>query len=190
MSTVHEQFARTLSRNWWVLLLRGLVAIAFGILTWLQPAISLAALVLFFGAFSIADGILWSWIALSGRKQHERWWELLLRGLLSISVGIITLLKPEITALILLFYIAIWAVAAGILEILSAIRLRKEIEGEWLFILSGLVTVVFGVLLMLWPGEGALAVAWLIAAYATAFGLILIILAFRLRHFGKAASQS
>lgn len=189
MSTVHEQFARILSRNWWVLLLRGLLAIAFGILTWLQPANSLAALVLFFGAFSIADGVLWSWIALSGRKHDERWWELLLRGLLSIGVGIITFLKPEVTALIVLFYIAIWAVASGVLEIAAAIRLRKEIKGEWLFILGGLVSVAFGILLMLWPGEGALAVAWLIASYAIAFGAILVALAFRLRHIGKVAPQ-
>lgn len=189
MSTVHEQFARILSRNWWVLLLRGLLAIAFGILTWLQPAISLAALVLLFGAFSLADGTLWIWIAFAGRKQDERWWELLIRGLLSIGVGIITFLKPEITALILLFYIAIWAVATGVLEIVSAIRLRKEIEGEWLFILGGLISVVFGVLLALWPGEGALAVAWLIATYAIAFGALLVILAFKARRFGRAASQ-
>jgi len=174
-----------LSRNWWVLLLRGLVAIAFGVLVWFQPGISLAALVLLFGAYSAADGILGVWTAIAERKEREHWGLLLILGLLGIGIGILTFLVPGITALALLFYIAIWAVATGVLEIVAAIRLRKEIEGEWLLILGGLVSVVFGVILMAQPLAGALAVLWLIAIYAVIFGVLLVILAFRVRNFGK-----
>jgi len=174
-----------LSRNWWVLLLRGLVAIAFGVLVWFQPGISLAALVLLFGAYSAADGILGVWTAIAERKEREHWGLLLIWGLLGIGIGILTFLVPGITALALLFYIAIWAVATGVLEIVAAIRLRKEIEGEWLLILGGLVSVVFGVILMAQPLAAALAVLWLIAIYAVIFGVLLVILAFRVRNFGK-----
>jgi len=168
-----------------VLLLRGLVAIAFGVLVWFQPGISLAALVLLFGAYSAADGILGVWTAIAERKEREHWALLLIWGLLGIGIGILTFLVPGITALALLFYIAIWAVATGVLEIVAAIRLRKEIEGEWLLILGGLVSVVVGVILMAQPLAGALAVLWLIAIYAVIFGVLLVILAFRVRNFGK-----
>ena len=186
MEPVKDRLAAILSRNWWVLLLRGIVAIVFGVLTWLQPGISLAALVLLFGAYSMADGILGAWTAVAGRKEHEHWWVLLLEGLVGIGVGVLTLFAPGVTALALLFYIAIWAVTTGVLEIVAAIRLRKEIEGEWLLVLGGLASVAFGVLLMARPGAGALAVLWIIAAYAVVFGAILVVLAFKARNFGRA----
>jgi uncharacterized membrane protein HdeD (DUF308 family) len=190
MNLIEKQLAGILFRNWWVLLLRGLAAIAFGALVWFQPGISLAALVLLFGAYSMADGILGVWTAIAGRKEHEHWWLLLLEGLLGIGVGVLTFLVPGITALALLFYIAVWAIATGVLEIVAAIRLRKEIEGEWLLILSGLASVVFGVLLMAQPGVGALAVLWLIATYAIVFGVLLVILAFKARSFLSEAARS
>jgi uncharacterized membrane protein HdeD (DUF308 family) len=158
-----------------------------GILVWFQPGISLAALVLLFGAYSMADGILGVWTAVAERKEREHWGLLLLEGLLGIGVGILTFLVPGITALALVFYIAIWAIATGVLEIVAAIRLRKEIEGEWLLILSGLASVVFGVILMAQPGVGALAVLWLIATYAVVFGVLLVILAFKARSFVSEA---
>ena len=185
MNIVEGRLAAILSRNWWALLLRGLVAIAFGVLTWTQPAISLAALVLLFGVYALVDGVLGVWTAISGRKDHEDWWVLLLWGLLGIGVGIMTLMAPGVTAFALLFYIAIWAVATGVLEIVAAVRLRKVIKGEWWLVLGGLASIIFGVLLMAHPGAGALAVLWLIAAYAIIFGVLLVILAFRLRGFGK-----
>jgi len=177
--------ASILSRAWWLILLRGLIAIAFGLLTWLQPGISLAALALLFGAYILADGVLGVWAAITGRKEHEYWWVLLLWGIVGIGVGILTFLAPGITALALLFYIAIWAIATGVLEIVAAIRVRKEIRGEWLLILGGLLSVAFGVLLMAQPGAGALALLWLIATYAIIFGILLVILAFKARTFGK-----
>lgn len=190
MNIVEKKLAAILFRNWWLLLLRGLVAIAFGVMIWLQPGISLAALVLLFGAYAMADGVLGVGTAIAGRKEHESWWVLLLQGLLGIGVGVLTFFAPGITALALLFYIAIWAIATGVLEIVAAIRLRKEIEGEWWLILGGLASVVFGVLLVAQPGAGALAVLWLIAAYAIVFGVLLLMLAFKARSFLNEAKRS
>jgi uncharacterized membrane protein HdeD (DUF308 family) len=180
-----ENLAETLSRSWWVLLLRGIVAILFGVLTFMQPGISLATLVLLFGAFAFADGVLGSWTAISHRKDTEHWWVLLLEGLLGIGVGALTVFNPAVTALVLLFYIAIWAIATGVLEIVIAIRLRKEIEGELTLVLAGLASVAFGVLVMARPGSGALAVLWLIGSYAIAFGLLIVLLAFKVRGVAK-----
>ncbi len=190
MNIGEKQLSTILSRNWWVLLLRGLAAIAFGILTWLLPGISLATLVLLFGAYILVDGILGSWTAIAGRKEHEHWGVLLLWGLIGIGVGILTFLVPGITALALLFYIAIWAIATGVLEIVAAIRLRKEIKNEWLLVFGGLVSVVFGAILMARPVVGALALLWLIATFAVLFGLLLVLLAFKVRTFGDQAARS
>jgi len=185
MSILEKHLATILSRTWWMLLLRGLIAIAFGLLIWLQPAVSLAALVLFFGAYVLADGILGVWGAVMGRKEHEDWWVLLLWGLVGVGVGILTFMAPGVTALALLFYIAAWAIATGVLQIIAAVRLRKMIRGEWWLILGGLASVIFGVLLMASPGTGALAVLWLIAAYAVVFGVLLVLLAFKARGFSR-----
>ena len=181
MDIVAGRFASILSRSWWLVLLRGLAAIAFGVLAWFQPGISLAAMVLLFGAYSMADGILGVWTAIAGRGDHEYWWVLLIQGLLGIGIGVLTFIAPALTALALLYYIAIWAIATGVLEIVEAIRLRKEIQGEWLLIVAGIASVLFGVLLIVHPGAGALTVIWLIAAYAFVFGVLLVVLAFKVR---------
>ncbi|MCC6916022.1 HdeD family acid-resistance protein [Nitrosomonas sp.] len=186
MNTINNQFTRVLSRTWWLLLLRGLIAIAFGILIWLQPEISIVALVLIFGAYVLVDGVLGIWTAIAGRKEHEDWWVLFIWGSIGVGIGILTFLAPGVTALALLFYIAVWAVATGVLEIVAAIRLRKEIRDEWLLVLGGLVSVIFGILLMAQPVAGALALLWLIAIYGVIFGIFLVILAFRVRSFGKS----
>lgn len=183
METIKGYLASILSRRWWLLLLRGLIAIAFGVVSWVQPGISLASLVLLFGAYSFADGVLNAWTALEGRREHDHWWVLFLEGLLGIGVGVLTFLAPALTALALLFYIAIWAIATGVLEIVAAIRLRKEIENEWMLIIAGLASVVFGTLLMAQPAAGALALLWLIASYAIFFGVLLVVLAFKVRGF-------
>ena len=190
MNVVVKRLATILSRTWWVLLLRGLIAVAFGVLTWIQPGISLAALVLLFGAYALVDGILCAWTAVAGRKEHEDWWVLLLWGLTGIGIGVLTFLAPGVTALALLFYIAVWAIATGVLQIVAAIRLRKEMQGEWLLVLSGLASVVFGILLVAQPGAGALALLWLIATFAVVFGVLLVILAFKVRAFGSRLAPS
>lgn len=190
MNMAENQLSTILSRSWWALLLRGLVAIAFGALAWLQPGITLSALVLLFGAYALADGILAAWTAISGRKQNENWWVLLLEGLVGIGIGILTFLAPNVTALVILFYIAIWAIATGVLEIVAAIRLRKEIQDEWWLILGGLASVVFGVLLIVQPGAGALALLWLIGTYAIVFGVLFVLLAFKMRGFVSQVTRA
>ena len=186
MPTFAEQnLAAALGRNWWLLLVRGLVAIVFALLTWAQPGVSLAALVLVFGIYVLADGLLGVWSAIAKRRDNRHWWLLLLWGLVGIVVGVMTFIMPGITGLVLLMYIAAWAVITGVLQIVAAIRLRKEIKGEWLMILSGLVSVAFGVLLFLQPGAGALSVAWIIAAYAFIFGVLMVLLAFKVRKLGR-----
>ena len=186
MPTFAEQnLAAALGRNWWLLLVRGLVAIVFALLTWAQPGVSLAALVLVFGIYVLADGPLGVWSAIAKRRDNRHWWLLLLWGLVGIVVGVMTFIMPGITGLVLLMYIAAWAMITGVLQIVAAIRLRKEIKGEWLMILSGLVSVAFGVLLFLQPGAGALAVAWIIAAYAFIFGVLMVLLAFKVRKLGR-----
>jgi len=178
-------FAKILSRYWWMILIRGVLSVLFGIMVFSWPGISLLSLVLLFGSFILADGFGNVVTAIGGRHENENWWVLLLAGLAGAALGILTFFKPGVTALALLFYIAIWAIATGLLEIVAAIRLRKEIEGEFWLGLGGLASVVFGMLLVARPGQGALAVLWLIAAYAIAFGVILIILAFKARGFVK-----
>lgn len=185
MYTFERSLAAMFFRNWWVLLLRGLAAIAFGVVVWLQPGISLTALVWVFAIYSLMDGIFSVWIAIAERKDREYWWLLLLQGLLGIAVGIIAFLAPAITALVLLFFIAIRAIVIGVLEIVIAMHLRKVVKGEWMLVLGGLLSIVFGGILIANPSVGVLAVLWLIAAYAIAFGLLLVILAFKARSFSK-----
>jgi uncharacterized membrane protein HdeD (DUF308 family) len=171
----------SLARYWWLIVLRGLLAIAFGVFAYLQPAITLTTLVLVFGAFALVNGVLAVVSAIGGRKTDEHWWVLLLEGVLGILLGVLTLRAPGITALVLVFYIAAWALVTGVLEIVAAIRLRKEIEGEFWLGLSGVLSVGLGILLMVGPGAGALALLWMIAAWAIVFGVVLVLLGFRVR---------
>ena len=177
--------ANILSRYWWMILLRGLAWLVFGILVFTQPAISLVTLTLLFGAFVLWDGIANVVSAIGGRRENENWGVLLLTGLAGIAIGALTFYAPGITALGLLFYIAIWMTGTGLLEVVAGIRLRKEIEGEFWLILSGLVSIALGVFLVARPGAGALSVLWVIATYAILFGIILIVLAFRVRSFAN-----
>src|SRR5215831_7782307 len=141
MTPLDERLASILARSWWLILLRGVAALVFGLLTLFEPGISLAVLVLFFGSYALVDGVFCVWTAFAGRAHHESWWVLLLEGLLGIGIGVVTFVEPGITALVVLFYIAIWAIGTGLLEIAAAIRLRKEIRGEWLLILAGVASV-------------------------------------------------
>ena len=186
MPTFAEQnLAAALGRNWWLLLLRGLVAIVFALLTWAQPGVSLAALVLVFGIYVLADGLLGVWSAIAKRRDNRHWWLLLLWGLVGIVVGVMTFIMPGITGLVLLMYIAAWAIVTGVLQIVAAFRLRKEIQGEWLMGLMGVLSVAFGLLLVAQPGAGALAVAWVIATYAFIFGALTVMMAFKVRKFAN-----
>lgn len=179
-----QLMAEDLARNWWVLLLRGIVALLFAVFAFTQPGITLATLVLFFGAFCLAEGALGVWTALS-QREHIPWGLFLLWGLIGIGVGLMALFAPAAIAIALVFYIAFWAITTGVLEIVSAIRLRQTIEGEWLLVLAGALSVVFGALLMVSPGRGVLAVLWLIGGYAAIFGVIMIALSFKVRRFAR-----
>jgi uncharacterized membrane protein HdeD (DUF308 family) len=175
--------SRILSRYWWTTLLRGLVWILFGIVVFAMPGISLVTLTLMFGAFAFADGVANVVSAFGGRREYENWWVLLLAGLAGIIVGVLTFFSPGATALGLLLFIAVWAIATGILEVVTAVQLRKEIEGEFWLALAGLASIAFGIWLVAQPGAGALALLWLIASFAIVLGGILIILAFKERAF-------
>lgn len=174
---------KLLAENWWVLLLRGLFAVLFGVLTFVWPGLSLLSLIILFGAYSLVDGFVALYGAFKGRGEargYSLWW-LLFVGISGIAAGIVTFIYPQVTALVLVVFIGAWALVRGIFEIIGAVRLRKEIEHEWLLIFAGLLSVLFGLALLIKPGAGALALLWLIGSYAILFGLILIWLSFRLR---------
>jgi len=168
-----------LPRHWWVVALRGLAAIVFGILASVWPSVTLAALVLLFGAYAIVDGALALYAAVRSRGKHL--WAPLLEGTVGIAAGLVAFLLPGLTTLALLFVIATWAILTGIMEVIYAVRLRQVIKREWSMIFSGLLSVIFGIFLVAQPGAGALAVVWLIGVYAVIFGVAMLALAWRLR---------
>ena len=186
-SPVAGVMLHALARNWWLILLRGICAILFGVLTFIWPGVTLLTLVLLYGAYAFVDGVLALWAALVVGKTDARWW-LLVIGLLGIAVGLVTVLMPGITALILLLFIAAWAIVIGVMQIIGAIRLRKEIDNEWMLIASGVLSVLFGVILVVQPGAGALGLLFVIGVYAVIYGVMLVSLALRLRKHGPAAA--
>ncbi|GAX36696.1 HdeD family acid-resistance protein [Nodularia sp. NIES-3585] len=173
-----------LARNWWTVALRGAISIIFGLAALFWPDITLTALVFIFAAFVLVSGVLLAIAAFRDGLTHTHGWLMLLEGAIGIAIGIMAFIWPGITALVLLYLIAGWAIVTGVLEIIAAIQIRKEIENEWLLALAGIASVLFGLLLIVWPIAGALAILWIIAAYAIVFGILLLILAFRLRNWG------
>ena len=184
----HVRLLDQLSRNWSWIVLRGVAAVIFGVLAFAWPGITLVVLTLFFGAYVFADGIFALAAAYRRREGHRAIWPLVLVGLLGIAAGITTFLWPEMTALALLMFIAVWALFVGVFQIAAAIRLRREIEHEWMLGLSGALSVLFGLLMIASPGAGAVAVAWIIGAYAVAFGVLLLALGFRLKKLADRLS--
>lgn len=177
--------AHRLARSWWVLAVRGVAAIAFGTIALLLPGDALKALVILFGAYAFVDGGTSLLAAVLGKRHGRCWWTLILEGFAGIAAGILTFAWPGLTALILLFFIAGWAIALGVFEIVAAIRLRKEIQGEFWLGLCGFLSILFGAYLLIFPAAGALAVIMFIGAYAILFGVSLVMLAFRLRSWAK-----
>lgn len=170
-----------LSQNWWALAIRGVAALIFGVLAFGWPGITLVAFVMVFAAYAIIDGVFAMAAAVNASRTGERWWALLLEGLLGLGVGLIAFSVPAMTAFFLLYLIAAWSLITGVFEVITAVRLRKEISNEWLMGLSGIASILFGLLLIIFPQAGALALVWWIGAYALVFGVLLLALALRLR---------
>src|ERR1700730_5545020 len=152
----------TLAANWWALALRGLVSVLFGLLTFFLPGITLAILVLLFGAYALVDGV-FNFIAFFQVRSHH--WALLVEGFIGIIAGLVTFAWPAITALVLLYVIAFWAIFTGMFEIIAGIRLRKVIANEWLLLVMGAVSLLFGLFILFAPGAAALAIVLWIGAY-------------------------
>jgi len=166
---------------WWLLLINGLCAIAFGVLSFLWPGLTLLVLVVLYGAYAILDGITALMAARARNEVGKPWGSMVFVGIVSILAGIAALVWPGLTGLVLLIVIAVWAIVRGVLEIIAAIELRKRIQNEWLLALAGLVSVLFGIVLLVAPGQGAVALIWVIAAFAVVHGVLLVTLALRVR---------
>ncbi len=179
-----------LARNWWIIALRGLAAIILGVAALIWPNMALTVLVLLFGAYVFVDGLFSLVAALQHRKTYQQWWVVLLEGLVGILIGVLAAVWPRMTALALLYLIAGWAIVTGLLEIFGAILLRREIKGEWLLVLVGVFSILFGLLLVFWPDPGLIAIVWLIGAYALVSGVLLLVLAFRLRGLKQQLQQT
>jgi uncharacterized membrane protein HdeD (DUF308 family) len=167
--------------NWWLFALRGVLALLFGLFAVFSPVAALVTFVLIFGVWAFIDGIHALALALTGWRS----WQLVLVGLVGIAVGLFTFFRPDITAIGLYAAIAAWSIARGVLEIVVAIQLRKEITGEVWMVLAAIVSIVFGVLMVALPAAGALALGWLIGVYALTVGVMLLVLSgrlYRLRH--------
>ncbi len=178
-----------LATNWWSLVIRGIVAMLFGLVTFAWPGITLGALVLLFGAYALIDGVMSIVGAWRASRAHERWGALVLEGVVGIVASAVTVLWPAITALALVLVIASWAIVTGALEIAAAIRLRKHITGEWLLALSGIASILFGVFAVVLPLAGALVIALAVGVYAIIFGVLLIALGFRLRNWNRSPAH-
>ena len=174
-----------LARNWWSLVIRGFLGILAGIITFIWPGITLAGLVYLFGAYALVDGVVSLVGAVRAVAAHERWGALLVEGIIGIAAAVVTVLWPAITALSLVYVIAAWAIITGVAEIVAAVRLRRQVSGEWLLMLSGIASVLFGVAIAAVPVAGALVIALWFGVYALVFGVMLVALGFRLRTWDR-----
>ena len=179
-----------LSRTWWMYLVRGLLAIAFGVAMLIWPKSTMSALVLLIGAFVLADGILTVLAGFSSSAYLTRWGVLVLEGLVGIGIGWLALSQPEMAMSVLGYLIGAWAVITGIFEIVAALELRRVIPGEWATLLLGVLSIVLGILLFVFPREAVVAIGWAIGVYAIVFGIVEIIFAFRLRGLGRELKEA
>lgn len=186
MPTLDSLVKSALHRSWWLLLLRGVAAVVFGVLTFAWPQISLLSLIIVYGAYALVDGALALVAGIRGGGLAPRWW-LALSGVAGIAAGVLAFVWPGLTALVLIYLIGFWSIMRGVLEIVGAIHLRKEIANEWTLAAAGILSILFGLILVFAPGPGALGLLWLIAAWAILFGGLMIVVAFRVRTLAKKA---
>jgi uncharacterized membrane protein HdeD (DUF308 family) len=180
-----------MGRHWWVLAVRGIAAIAFGVLAFVLPQLTLAVLVALFAVYLLVDGVMLLFSLLRGDRVARRSvWAVAIMGILGVVAGVAAILWPGITALALLFVVAFWAITMGVFQVVAAVRLRKEIEGELWMALGGLIAIAFGVFLLVSPGAGLLSLVWLVGIWAIVFGITNLVLAWRLRSFRSGAAPS
>ena len=170
-----------MAQHWWTLAVRGALAVLFGILAFLAPRVFAATFALLIGAYFLVDGVFALVAAFRFGHQDNRWWALILEGVLGLLVGIVTFINPLGTAVALVYLVGAWALITGVMEIVAAVQLRRVIQGEFWLLLAGVISVLLGLALFVHPGTGIVAGAFLIGAYALVFGVALIALAFRLR---------
>ncbi|MCT6881073.1 MAG: HdeD family acid-resistance protein [Snodgrassella alvi] len=177
--------ADLLSENWWIVLVRGFAALIFGLLTWFYPFVSILVMVMFFGFYALVDGVMGIVLSINGRKTHQDWWLMLIWGFISVLAGFLTFFVPGITWLVLITFIAIWALVSGVLQIVAAIRLYKSVGGAGWMITAGVLSMLVGIILLVNPIQGGIALTWVIGIYAALFGVVNIALAFRMRRLGR-----
>ncbi len=180
---------QVLSVSWWMLVVRGIAALIFGVLALAWPALTLFLLVAFFAAYVLVVGVLAIVAGLRNRRE-DGWWLLSLLGLVSLAAGILSLLYPGMTALVLVLVIGAGALITGIIDLIIAIRLRKEIRDEWFLGLAGVISILFGGFVLISPGAGALALVWLIALQSIATGVLFTVIGLRVRSAGRALSRT
>lgn len=181
---------RQLASHWWVLVSRGLVSIAFAVLAFTLPGVTFGALVMLLGFLFLVDGAFATILGWRMREQDQDWWVVLIEGLLGVVFGVITFVYPAFTANLLLLLISVWCLMTGVFEIATAVRLRKEINNEWLMAAAGLVSIALGVLVLVNPTAGAISITWWIGAYAMLFGVLLVSLGWRVRRVWKRMQES
>jgi len=170
-----------LTRSWWMLALQGIAAIAFGVLAILWPGLTLLWLVALFAAYALLQGGAAIFGSIKARTSDRAWWLVLLLGIVSVCAGIFAIAQPLITALALILLIGANALVSGVLQLVVALRLRRELRQEWLLVANAVISIIFGALVLLFPAGGALAMVWLVSFYATLTGVLLLTLAFRAR---------
>jgi uncharacterized membrane protein HdeD (DUF308 family) len=173
------------ARNWWLFVLRGVAAIVFGIIAIVYPDVTITALAIVFGIYAIVDSI-GSFASAIGHRGADGWHRAAhaLEGVIALVAGVLALVLPDLTALALVVLIGIWAIVSGVVEIMAAIRLRRVIETEWLLGISGLLSIITGIVILVWPDAGAVAISWLIGTFAIVFGVVFVWLGFKLRRLG------
>ncbi|MEV0144550.1 MULTISPECIES: HdeD family acid-resistance protein [unclassified Nonomuraea] len=174
-----------IARIWWLILIRGIAALIFGILALIWPGKTLLIVVIFFAAYAIVEGIFAIFAGARHSAQSRAW--LIISGILGVVAGIVAFLWPGITSLALLYVVAFWAIFAGITEIVAGIQLRKVVDNEWMLIIGGILSIIFGVLLLIWPGAGLLTLIWLVGVFAVVYGIAMIVLSFRVKKLQPAA---
>jgi uncharacterized membrane protein HdeD (DUF308 family) len=179
-----------LMKSWWMLALRGVAGIAFGVLALMWPGVTLLVLVALFAAYALITGAVSVIGAIRNRASDDKWWIVLLLGLVSVAAGVGAVLLPGLTLLVLVLLMGVNALITGVLDIAIAIRLRKTIQREWLLVLAGVVSIVFGVLVFMFPAAGAFALVWMVSFYAMLSGILLLALGLRMRSLAKQSEAN